>query len=128
MKALVKINIILAIAALLIASISIAQELTLKDGLYYKKGMLYSGVYNEYYPNDTLKSKSQFKSGVLDGISTFYFDNGKIKEQSSYSNGNKDGAWIEWNINGVKIAEANYKNNKKTRQLVYLGCEWKFSI
>ncbi len=113
-KLMKKINKIFLTGAFLIISLALfSQNLEYKDGHYYKKGMLYTGVHTEYYENGKPKIERHIVNGVEDGEVVVYFKNGRKQELRAYKEGQKDGTWITWNADGVKTAIANYQNNKK---------------
>lgn len=95
------------------ATVLTGQPLEIKDGLYYKKDMLYSGTHIEYYDNGNPKMELNVKDGMEHGLVFLYFENGRKQEQRSYNSGKKDGTWIKWNQAGIKLAEANYKDDLK---------------
>lgn len=97
-----KIIILVSLSIIFIGNIT-AQEVVLKDGQFYKKGMLYSGSYTEYYENGNPKIDLNIKNGLEDGIVTTYYENGNKQEQRSFTEGKKDGLWINWNLEGEKL-------------------------
>jgi antitoxin component YwqK of YwqJK toxin-antitoxin module len=106
-------KLILAPLFVIIASFGFSQSLDLIDGYFYKNGMIYTGTYTEFWPNNKTKMIQHIQNGLADGITELFFEDGKINEQRSYLEGQKHGDWYIYNEQGVKISEANYRHNKK---------------
>ena len=49
---------------LLFANVSFAQELELRDGYYFKKDMLFTGIHTEHFENGKVKMEINFKNGL----------------------------------------------------------------
>ncbi|MFW6020339.1 MAG: toxin-antitoxin system YwqK family antitoxin, partial [Bacteroidales bacterium] len=81
------------------------QELTQKDGLYYKQGALYTGTHHEKYDNGNKKLTIHIENGLPDGKMMLYYKDGSQKEQRYYKEGKKHNVWIEWDKEGNKTAE-----------------------
>ena len=54
-----------------------AQEVVQKNGYFYKKDMLYTGAYTEYYDNGNIKFKLNIKNGLEVGEVITYFEQGQ---------------------------------------------------
>jgi antitoxin component YwqK of YwqJK toxin-antitoxin module len=91
-----------------------AQNLVLKDGLYYTtSGTLYSGTYNSYGQNGSKLASITLVNGKKNGTATYYYENGNIKEMGVFLDNEKNEQWLHWDEAGNKIAEAFYMNGKK---------------
>ncbi|HSH66741.1 MAG TPA: toxin-antitoxin system YwqK family antitoxin [Bacteroidia bacterium] len=91
-----------------------AQNLVLKDGLYYaSNGSLYSGTYNSYGQNGSKLASITLMDGKKNGPATYYYENGNIKEMGVFLNNEKNEQWLHWDEAGNKIAEAFYVEGKK---------------
>lgn len=97
MKSLITLSLLLL---LIIPAFS--QNLELKDGLYYKKDMLFTGSNVEYYDNGKILLEQSIKNGLVDGKMTLYYQNGNTQEIREYSEGKKNGTWMNWNEAGLK--------------------------
>ena len=71
---------------LLVISISTAlevsaQNIVLKDGLYYSEnGNLFSGTYTTLFEKGNRKSTLDIVEGKVSGAATYYYENGNIME------------------------------------------------
>lgn len=74
---------------------------------------LYSGNYQEFYEDGTVRLGMNLDRGLANGISTLYFMNRKVKEKRSYLQGNFHGTWETFHEDGIRIGVANYKNSLK---------------
>jgi antitoxin component YwqK of YwqJK toxin-antitoxin module len=113
MKKFTKIKLLVLVSFFMLGFTLTGDDLIIKDGLYYKKDMLYTGVHLEFYEKDILKSYFEIKNGRLDGLSSSYYINGQKQEERAYKEGKKNGEWTNWSRSGVKIAEAHFINGKK---------------
>ncbi len=106
---------VLSFALILIASLQLsAQDIVLKDGLYYSSsGTLYSGTYNSYSQKGSKIASITMVDGKKNGVATYYFENGNVKEMGMFLNNEKNEQWLDWDEAGNKIAEAFYVNGKK---------------
>ena len=98
---------------LLLGVSTFAQNLEYKDGRYYKKGMLYTGMHTEHHENGAVSVELNISNGLEHGSVQYYYPTGIKKEYREYNEGKKNGLWITWNEEGVKIAEASYKSDIK---------------
>jgi antitoxin component YwqK of YwqJK toxin-antitoxin module len=103
---------LLIIALITVTSLQ-AQDLEKTNGLYYKKGMLYSGLHTEYYPTGQILMELNVLNGQEHGAAQFYHENGKLKEYREYNQGKKTGTWVTYDDDGNKIAEAGYVDGIK---------------
>jgi len=106
-------NTLVSILFLVIGFSAFSQTLEYENGLYYKKGMLYTGTHTEYHSNGKLSIELNVRNGREHGQVNFYFPSGIKKEHREFSDGKKNGTWITWNETGVKIAEAGYQDDIK---------------
>ena len=86
------------------------------NGYYFSdkaQNSLFSGEYNEFYDNGTLKLQVQIKDGVPEGTYVVYFENRKPQEIRSYKDGRLHGLWRTYDVSGQLLSEAEYKNDKK---------------
>lgn len=114
MTAMKKILVLTITAILLVPLAGFSQKkLEYRDGLYYKNGMLYSGIHKEYHDNGKISMETSIMNGKEHGMTVFYYRDGTKKEVRSYFEGAKHGLWVTWNEKGVKTAEARYKMGKK---------------
>lgn len=111
MKEIVK---TLFVTSLLLWSFGAMAQVEEVDGKFYDaSGRLYSGKYEEVYPNGKQKFELHITDGVYDGLCLFYNEAGQCIEQRSFKNGQMDGVWITWNAANVKISEAQYVKGQK---------------
>lgn len=106
-------KILLSLIILILGTSVFAQKLELVNGLYFKKGMLYTGKHIEYNDNGKVSLELNVSNGKEHGAFDFYFSSGIKKEHREYNEGKKNGIWITWNEDNVKIAEAGYNNDIK---------------
>jgi antitoxin component YwqK of YwqJK toxin-antitoxin module len=106
---------ILTFAFILFATLQMAaQDIVLKDGLYYTtSGTLYSGTYNSYSQKGSKLASITLVDGKKNGPATYYFENGNVKEMGAFLNNEKNEQWLDWDEAGNKIAEAFYSDGKK---------------
>lgn len=91
-----------------------AQNIVLKDGLYYaSNGTLYSGIYNSYTQTGFKVASITLVDGKKNGPATYYYENGNVQEMGMFLNNEKNEQWLHWDEAGNKIAEAFYQNGKK---------------
>lgn len=92
-----------------------AQNIVLKDGLYYAdNGSLYTGSHTAYFASGAKKSVFDIHEGKVNGNVTYYYEkNGAVMETGAFVNNEKDGQWLRWDEAGQKIAEAYYVTGKK---------------
>ena len=98
---------------LMMAGFAHAQEIVIKNGMYYKGDQLFTGKYTEFYSSGALKTEMNVVEGREDGLVMIYFQNGEKKEQRSFKMGLKDGTWYTWDETQHLTAEASFKNDLK---------------
>ncbi len=106
-------KLVLFVGVILIAFSVKAQNLQEVDGIYFLNSTPYSGTYETYYADGTMKMETTFLEGKKEGECKLYFENGELNEIRSYNDNEMDGTWLTFNKLGVKVAEASYKNGKK---------------
>ncbi|MDR0232514.1 MAG: toxin-antitoxin system YwqK family antitoxin [Dysgonamonadaceae bacterium] len=78
----------------------------------YKAGVR-SGIFIEYYSDNSVKSETPFTDGKLNGILKTYFTNGKLESQKEYKSGVEDGVEQRWHWEtGKQTVDANYVDGK----------------
>ena len=73
------------------------------------KDTLKDGIYKGYYPNGVLKIESVYKNGQRNGWHKEYYKNGKLEWEAQYKEGKEHGWFREYLENGVLIAEGYYR-------------------
>jgi antitoxin component YwqK of YwqJK toxin-antitoxin module len=73
----------LIILLLFTMNVCLAQDVVLKDSVYYKKGKLFSGYFVEKYETGAIKAEMKLRKGRVDGICTEYYESGMKKEEKS---------------------------------------------
>jgi len=102
------------IASFILAFGVSAQNIVLKNGLYYSENnTLYTGVYTAFSKAATKESVLEINNGKLNGVATYYYADGSIMETGNFINNEKHGQWLRWAETGAKIAEAFYSTGKK---------------
>ena len=92
-----------------------AQNIILKEGLYYTpNGTLYSGIYNSYAQNGAKLASITLVDGKKNGTATYYYENGNVKEMGIFLNNEKNEQWLHWDEAGNKIAEPFIRKGRKT--------------
>lgn len=104
---------ITAILILLLSLNAFAQEIVLRDSLYYKGNELYTGRLKESKASGNVLASLSIRKGQLHGKSLLYHENGKAKELRTYRKGLKHGSWYSWNEQGIRIAGARYSAGLK---------------
>ena len=69
-----------------------------------------NGVY-EYYVNELLTSKANYKEGILTGKRTIYYENGRPEIEENYLNGQLQGDYKVYYETGELKLIMNYKDN-----------------
>lgn len=83
------------------------------EGNWYYKNKLYNGYAVKYYKNDALKEKTGFFNGKKQGVYQYWFPNGTIKLKSNYNQNVLVGSYTAFWSNGNKALESYYVNGKK---------------
>lgn len=103
----------LSIFFITIAYFLTAQKIVLKDGNYYYKKKLYTGIYTDKNPDGIILQTISIVNGKQSGKTTLYFENGNIKEERFFKNGLRDSVWTTFSEENIKIAVASFKDNLK---------------
>ncbi|WP_233494460.1 toxin-antitoxin system YwqK family antitoxin [Mesonia sp. K7] len=99
---------LLCIAALLIGSIAMAQEVKPK---FEKSDDLIKGTY--YYEDGTVKQEGTYNlEGKLHGDWVMYNQKGEKTAVAKYQNGEKAGKWLFWE--NQELTEVNYNDSRIT--------------
>lgn len=75
----------------------------------------FTGVYKEYFNNDSEKLKSEvfMNNGRKEGIYKSYWENGQIHEEINYIDDRKNGIYKSYRENGKLWSEGNYINDRR---------------
>ena len=103
----------LIVGLFLLTGVASGQELQIRDGHFFKDGMLYTGTQQVYFDSGAIKLIRHIKDGVEHGKVTLFFENGKVSEERYYQMGAKDGLWVNYSEAGIRLAEASWKNGLK---------------
>jgi len=77
----------------------------------YKNGQRH-GKYLEYYDTGTIKYDIKYDKGLLHGPYKAYYDNEELNFKFMYSCGQKHGPASRFDREGFLISASNYKNNQ----------------
>lgn len=93
-----------------------ASQLTLdaNKGLVYYNEVMFTGIAQRHYANETLAEEITYVNGVKDGTYKKWFDDGLLSFESSYTNGKQHGVTKSWWRNGKLRSESNYVNGLAT--------------
>ena len=105
--------IVLLSFGLLMTMEAAAQNITVKDGLYYAGNSLYTGTYASADAKGKTKASYSIVDGKANGAVTYYYENGTIMETGAFVNNEKSGEWLRWDEKGNKIGQAFYVMGKK---------------
>ncbi|MCK5219856.1 hypothetical protein KAR10_10040, partial [bacterium] len=91
--------------------------------IWYVKGNKkpFSGVAIAKYSDGTLKEKTNFKNGIMEGSRFLYHNNGLIAAEGNMTNNVKSGLWTYYNYEGEleKIIRCNHKLRFYTRRFFH---------
>jgi antitoxin component YwqK of YwqJK toxin-antitoxin module len=85
-------------------------HLKLKNGILYFEGKQYSGIVNEFYEDENIKSKSEYYKGKRHGFFLGWYRNGEQWFERFYIKGLKSGVHKGWYKNGVQMFEYHFNN------------------
>lgn len=85
-------------------------HLKLKNGILYFEGKQYSGIVNEFYEDENIKSKSEYYQGKRHGFFLGWYRNGEQWFERFYMKGLKSGVHKGWYKNGVQMFEYHFNN------------------
>lgn len=83
-----------------------------KQGLFYFKGELFSGLAKSFYPSGILAEEIQYKNGKKQGFYKKYFRNGQLSFSAQYVNAKRNGLSTSWWSNGNIRSESNFLEGK----------------
>ena len=107
-------TIALSLAGIVFVCGLVAQNITLKEGLYVADdGKLYTGVFTNFTANQIKDFTITIVEGKTKGAVTYYYPSGTISETGEFLDNEKNGEWIRYDEKGNKTASANYLNGKK---------------
>ena len=84
-----------------------------REVLYRNTSILFSGIYQAYYPDGELSLESNFKNGKKDGLCKEWYLDGTLRLEFNYENGEIEGLCKEWYSNGSQKFEGRFKNGTK---------------
>ena len=89
------------------------EETCSKDGLLCWKATKrpFTGVLVSKGPNGSIKSKTSYLEGVIDGTSYSWHENGKKESEADWHKGVSSGRLIKWNRNGLIFSEVLFSGN-----------------
>ncbi len=90
-----------------------AQDVTIDNGLYCKKGKIYSGAITLTNSKGIKQSVLSVVDGKLQGNAIYFYESGEIMETGSFVDGERNGIWSRLDENGCKIGEGQYFNGSK---------------
>ncbi len=67
-----------------------------------------TGIFVQYYPNGTIKSRAGYKDCMFDGANEAWYPNGNKEYEFYYKNGKPDSIWRFWNEDGVIFKTETY--------------------
>ncbi len=76
---------------------------TLESNFSYNDDSELTGLFTEYHPNGSTKSKGYYRKDKKYGLWSNYDENGELLEEGYYRDGEKTGKWIERNDKGKKV-------------------------
>ena len=82
----------------------------LKNGVLLYDGTPYCGIVNEHYPNESLKSKSEYFQGKRHGYYFGWYVNGQTWFKRYYKHGLKTGVHMGWFKNEKQMFEYNFND------------------
>ena len=68
-----------------------------KDDHYYVKDakVAFTGISEDFFENNQLKLRGNYKDGKLHGLYTMFYENGQLKFKGNYKHG-KEYGFYEW--------------------------------
>jgi antitoxin component YwqK of YwqJK toxin-antitoxin module len=89
-------------------------ELVVKEGRVVEKGGAdnFTGFMTEFYPNGSLKSRSQIFEGLLHGRSEGWHPNGELEIREHFKHGISHGLRTKWHDTGIKLSEATIEEGQ----------------
>lgn len=88
------------------------KELTIKDSLYLKDGIPFSGIAYDLYENGKLARVISFYKGIQHGPMYIWYPNGAPQLSTNYHQGKLHGWFIGWYSNGSILYSMAYNQGK----------------
>ena len=89
------------------------------DGLYYKDGQPFTGVFECRLPDGGLEAEEQYKDGLLSGRKRTWHPSGALQLEAECAWGVYHGRVREWYEDGRPAADAEYESGVRVR-----GTRW----
>lgn len=67
-------------------------------------------IIEEFYENGQIKSKKEYKNGVLDGVVEYYFESGEMEIKNQYVDGRLNGFYKIYRMDGSLKYSFTYEN------------------
>lgn len=80
-----------------------APNFRLANGILLLNDVPYSGIVNDYYDNQNLKSTAEYFEGIKHGYYFGWYANGNKWFERFYFNGNKSGSHLGWHRNQLQM-------------------------
>jgi antitoxin component YwqK of YwqJK toxin-antitoxin module len=90
-----------------------------KFATYFRKSgfnnqlVSYDSVVTDYYINSKTEMTGFYENGLKEGDFVYYYPDGSIKLKSNYLHNNRNGTWTQYYINGLIMKEVQYIDNKE---------------
>ncbi|MDP2388361.1 MAG: hypothetical protein Q8M29_18450 [Bacteroidota bacterium] len=104
---------LLTLAIVFLTTGIFAQNVTIENGLYCKKGKTYTGAITLTNSKGIKQSILSVVDGKLQGNAVYFYESGQIMETGSFVEGQRNGKWDRLDENGCKIGEGEYFNGQK---------------
>ena len=88
------------------------KQMVVKNEIWDLNGIVYSGIYIDYYNSGKIQNKGTLLNGKLNGELIVYFKNGNKKSVFNYKDGILHGDWTEYYPNGALMNSRIYANGK----------------
>ncbi len=90
------------------------ERLTQREGRWYvaDRNLRFSGAMVERYENGQIKSRSEIRQGLLEGVSEGWHTNGQKQVTEHFHAGVSHGLRTKWHANGRKLSEATIVEGK----------------
>jgi antitoxin component YwqK of YwqJK toxin-antitoxin module len=75
-----------------------------------------TGIWEQYFPGNTLKLKANFIDNKLDGDFVVYTADGNLYSTGKYLNDQREGKWTFYNKDGTIQQELNYHAGKAAEE------------
>ena len=84
-----------------------------ENNITYYKGTPFSGVFEGYFENGQLETKTTYKEGKLNGLYESYHENGQLETKTTYKEGKLNGSIEIYWKNGQLEIKTTYKEGGK---------------